>query len=228
MASQGAKQLFRCIIMGPPGSGKGTVAGRIVQNFDIFHFPSGDYLRREMRQRSDMGKEAKEYIQHGQLVPDELITKIMVAELNRHSNSNWLVDGYPRTVAQAEQLQKSCDINSVIELDVPFDVIIERLKDRWIHPASGRIYNLGFNPPKVPGKDDVTGEPLVQRHDDRPETVAARLRNYKHWEEPVAKYYGTRNLLQRFSGKATNEIWPHILKYLQEKVPNEYHLKNRL
>jgi len=228
MANQSIKQLFRCIIMGPPGSGKGTVAERIVTNFDILHFPSGDYLRREIRERTDKGKEAKKYIEKGQLVPDELITKIMIDELNRHPNSNWLIDGFPRTVKQAQILQKNCQINSVIELNVPFEIIIDRLKDRWIHAASGRVYNLGFNAPKVPGKDDVTGEPLIQRVDDRPETVASRLNGYKTWEEPVANFYKQQNILKQFSGKATNEIWPHVLKYLQEKIPNQYHLKNRL
>jgi len=220
-----AKKLFRCIIMGPPGSGKGTVAGRILDNFDLVHIPAGDFLRREIHQNTHYGKEAKQYINKGHLVPDELVTKIILAELRRHEHSNWLLDGFPRTVRQAEFLQRHYEIHSVLELVVPFEVIIERLKARWIHAPSGRIYNLEFNPPKQEGKDDVTGEPLTQRHDDQPEIVASRLRQYEHWEEPVSKYYRNHQLLQRFEGKTTNKIWPHILEHLRQKIPKEYHLK---
>ncbi|KAM6230692.1 GTP:AMP phosphotransferase AK3, mitochondrial isoform 2-T2 [Porphyrio hochstetteri] len=172
--------LLRAVIMGPPGSGKGTVSARIIKHFGMKHLSSGDLLRDNMQKKT----------------------------------------GFPRTVAQAEALDKECQIDTVIDLDVPFETIKCRLTARWIHPASGRVYNLEFSPPKVQGVDDITGEPLVQRDDDKPETVTKRLQAYAVQTKPVLEYYRERGLLKSFSGTETNKIWPHIYAFLQTKLPD--------
>eukprot|EP00076_Gallus_gallus_P035010 XP_025000548.1 GTP:AMP phosphotransferase AK3, mitochondrial isoform X3 [Gallus gallus] len=172
--------LLRAVIMGPPGSGKGTISARIIKHFGMKHLSSGDLLRVNMQKKT----------------------------------------GFPRTVAQAEALDKECQIDTVIDLDVPFETIKCRLTARWVHPTSGRVYNLEFSPPKVQGIDDVTGEPLVQRDDDKPETVTKRLQAYDAQTKPVLEYYRKKGLLKSFSGTETNKIWPHIYTFLQTKLPD--------
>ncbi|PKK22089.1 adenylate kinase 3, transcript variant X1 [Columba livia] len=148
------------------------------------------------------------------------MTRLMLNELKALDRYNWLLDGFPRTVAQAEALDKQCQIDTVIDLDVPFETIKCRLTARWIHPASGRVYNLEFSPPKVQGMDDITGEPLVQRDDDKPETVTKRLQAYDAQTKPVLEYYRKKGLLKSFSGTETNKIWPHVYTFLQTKLPD--------
>ncbi|GAA48274.1 adenylate kinase [Clonorchis sinensis] len=159
----------------------------------------------------------------GQLVPDDLVTKMMLQECARYRDSNLLLDGFPRTVEQAKALDKETTINCVINLDVPYDEIINRVKCRWVHLPSGRIYNTEFNPPKVPGLDDITGEPLVQREDDQPETVRARLETYGRVMKPLFDYYKSRNLLHNFRGRYSNELWPLVHKaFSQYLKPLQY------
>ncbi|XP_048146864.1 GTP:AMP phosphotransferase AK3, mitochondrial isoform X2 [Corvus hawaiiensis] len=228
--------LLRAVIMGPPGSGKGTVSARIIKHFGMKHLSSGDLLRDNMQKKTEVGILAKSYIDQGQLIPDDIMTQLMLNELKGLDRYNWLLDGFPRTVAQAEALDKECHIDTVIDLDVPFETIKCRLTARWIHPASGRVYNLEFSPPKVQtvlpesqeltfkirtqGIDDVTGEPLVQRDDDKPETVSKRLQAYDAQTKPVLEYYRKKGLLKSFSGTETNKIWPHIYAFLQTRLPD--------
>jgi len=208
---------LRAIIMGPPGSGKGTVAGRIVAAFpEMQHRSSGDLLRAQIQKGTELGKEAQTYINEGKLVPDELVTKLILAEIPE--SGSFLLDGFPRTPGQAAVLAEHVDIETVIDLDVPFDVIMDRLTSRWTHLASGRVYNTGFNPPKVAGIDDETGEPLIQRDDDKPETVQARLDIYENQCRPLRAFYAEKNILNRFSGSETNVIWPKVKDFLDEKM----------
>lgn len=214
------RMLFRAVIMGPPGSGKGTVSDRIVKHFGLKHLSSGDLLRTNMQRRTEFGLIAKTFIAQGQLVPDDVITRLILHELKDLDQHHWLLDGFPRTVPQAEALDNVYQIDSVIDLNVPFDTIKQRLTARWIHPASGRVYNIEFNPPKVTGIDDLTGEPLVQRDDDKPETVMKRLKAYEVLTRPVLKYYRDKGVLETFSGTETNKIWPHVYAFLQTKLPD--------
>ncbi|XP_066473191.1 GTP:AMP phosphotransferase AK3, mitochondrial [Tiliqua scincoides] len=211
--------LLRAVIMGPPGSGKGTVSARIVKHFALKHLSSGDLLRDNMNKRTEVGILVKSYIDQGRLIPDGVMTQLMLSELKNADQYHVLLDGFPRTVPQAEALDKVCPIDTVIDLDVPFETIRERLTARWIHPASGRVYNLDFNPPKVPGTDDITGEPLVQRDDDKPETVMKRLKSYEAETKPVLEYYRRKGVLESFSGTETNKIWPRVHSFLQTKLP---------
>ncbi|XP_072260319.1 GTP:AMP phosphotransferase AK3, mitochondrial [Pyxicephalus adspersus] len=216
-----ARMLFRAVIMGPPGSGKGTISDRIVKNFALKHLSSGDLLRLNIQRKTEIGVVAKTYIDQGQLVPDDVITRLILQELNNMGEQNWLLDGFPRTVPQAQALDEAHHISTVIDLNVPFQTIKDRLTARWIHPGSGRVYNTEFNPPKVSGIDDITGEPLVQRDDDKPETVTKRLKGYEALTRPVLQYYQNKGVLQTFSGTETNKIWPHVQAFLRTKLPEQ-------
>uniref|UniRef100_A0A8C5LMZ7 Adenylate kinase 3 n=1 Tax=Leptobrachium leishanense TaxID=445787 RepID=A0A8C5LMZ7_9ANUR len=178
-----------------------------------------DPLPEEVTALEEIGLVAKSYIDQGQLVPDDVITKLILKELNTMRSNNWLLDGFPRTVPQAIALDEAHQINSVIDLNVPFQTIKDRLTARWIHPGSGRVYNTEFNPPKVSGIDDITGEPLIQREDDKPETVTKRLKAYEALTRPVLEYYRNKSVLETFSGTETNKIWPHVHAFLSTKLP---------
>lgn len=212
-------RLLRAAIMGAPGSGKGTVSSRITKHFELKHLSSGDLLRDNMLRGTEIGVLAKTFIDQGKLIPDDVMARLVLHELKTLNQCSWLLDGFPRTLAQAEVLDKTYKIETVINLNVPFEVIKQRLTARWIHPASGRVYNMEFNPPKMVGIDDLTGEPLVQREDDRPETVIKRLKAYQAQTEPVLEYYQKKGVLETFSGTETNKIWPHVYAFLQTKVP---------
>ncbi|XP_038660346.1 GTP:AMP phosphotransferase AK3, mitochondrial isoform X2 [Scyliorhinus canicula] len=147
------------------------------------------------------------------------MTRIILHELKEMHQSNWLLDGFPRTLRQAEELHKVCQPDTVINLNVPFETIKKRLTSRWIHPGSGRVYNVEFNPPKITGIDDVTGELLIQRSDDKPETVTSRLQAYEELTRPVLEYYRNKGILEVFSGTETNKIWPELRAFLSKKLP---------
>lgn len=204
----------RLMIMGPPGGGKGTIAKMVTKDFGISQLSSGDLIRSQIQQETEIGKQVAELVHAGGLVPDEVITQIVVAELAGMEDTHWMLDGFPRTTQQAEDLANVHTLDAVINVDVPFDVIVERLKDRWTHPGSGRIYNLQFNPPKVAGVDDETGEPLIQREDDKPETVLARLKQYELSTKPLCDFYREKGLLAEFKGTETKKIYPHIADFL--------------
>ncbi|EZA62756.1 GTP:AMP phosphotransferase, mitochondrial [Ooceraea biroi] len=205
-----AAAAFRAVILGAPASGKGTVSSRIVRQFDVAHISSGDKLRRHVTAGTDLGKEVKKYLDNGSFVPDDTMISLISNEIESVAARNWLLDGFPRTVAQAERLQELHSINLVLNLVVPTSVILERVRNRWIHPPSGRVYNLGFNDPRVPGKDDVTGEPLSQREDDKLQVVQKRLRDYATKTEPVVQFYREIGVLKDFRGNTTDEMWPAI------------------
>jgi len=200
--------------MGAPGSGKGTIAARITKKYpEMVHKSSGDLLRAQIKRGTGLGREAQRYMDEGKLVPDWMVTKLALDEIGEGAI---LLDGFPRSVKQAEALADHTDIDAVIDLNVPFDVIKDRLTSRWTHAPSGRVYNTGFNDPKVPGKDDVTGEDLIQRDDDKPETVQNRLDVYEETSGPLRDFYRERGMLHTFTGDKTDVIWPMVEKFLKE------------
>jgi len=204
--------------MGAPGSGKGTISDRITKKFNMKHLSCGDILRRHIQDKTLLGIAANKYMENGQLVPDDLVIECILEELTHIKQEPWLLDGFPRTIEQANKLGDVQIINSVMDLVVPHDIIIDRVKNRWIHLSSGRVYNIGFNSPKVPFRDDETGEELVQRDDDKPETVKKRLQVYENFTKPLVDYYRKQGKLIQFHGRTSDEIWPNVVKYLQERV----------
>jgi len=217
MASQIARRL---VILGAPGSGKGTIAKRIVKTYGMNYIVVGDLLRQSIQQKSESSRTIKEHIDKGLLLPDDLVLKFVVGELGKLGDKGFLLDGYPRTLAQAEMLHRRMKMDHVVALNVPNDEIINRLKDRWLHLPSGRVYNLLWSPPKVAGKDDETGEPLSQREDDKPEVIRHRLETYDKNTDPIKEFYRKLHILEEFHGRESDKIWPEVKKYL-DRILNE-------
>jgi adenylate kinase len=181
----------RLILLGPPGAGKGTQAAFITERYGIPQISTGDMLRAAIKTGSPVGTAAKKAMDAGQLVSDEIIVALVKDRLT-HSDcaTGYLFDGFPRTIPQADAMRAAAvGIDFVLEIDVPDGAIIRRMAGRRVHPASGRSYHAIFNPPKVPDRDDVTGEPLVQRDDDREDTVRKRLQVYHRQTSPLIDYY---------------------------------------
>ncbi|XP_053600915.1 GTP:AMP phosphotransferase AK3, mitochondrial [Plodia interpunctella] len=211
-------KILKTLILGAPASGKGTISSRIVKKYAVEHVSSGDKLRDHIEKQTELGKVVKKYLNEGKLVPDDVMIKFMLTELNKVGTHPWLLDGFPRTVSQAEALWKVQPVDIVLNLVVPFEVIIDRVKNRWVHLPSGRVYNIGFNTPKVAGKDDDTGEVLVQRPDDKPEAVQKRLEIYESITRPVIEFYRKKGILKEFEGRTSDEIWPQVTEYLDPLI----------
>ncbi|ARP90240.1 adenylate kinase [Bordetella genomosp. 9] len=182
---------MRLILLGPPGAGKGTQAGFITQHFGIPQISTGDMLRAAVKAGTPLGLEAKKVMDAGGLVSDEIIIGLVRDRLAQPDCAKgYLFDGFPRTIPQADALKDAgVKLDYVVEIEVPEEDIIERMSGRRVHPSSGRSYHVRFNPPRAEGKDDVTGEPLVQRDDDREETVRHRLSVYREQTRPLVDYY---------------------------------------
>lgn len=185
---------MRLILLGAPGAGKGTQAAFITERFGIPQISTGDMLRAAVKAGTLLGQQAQKIMEAGALVPDEIMLGVVRERLSAPDCAKgFLLDGFPRTIAQAEGLEKAgIGIDVVLEFDVPDADIIERLSGRRVHPASGRTYHLAFNPPKTAGVDDLTGEPLVQRADDQEDTVRKRLQVYHAQTLPLVKFYAER------------------------------------
>ena len=183
---------MRIILLGAPGAGKGTQAQFIMDKYGIPQISTGDMLRGAVKAGTKMGLEAKKHMDSGGLVPDEVIIGLVKERIAQPDcKDGFLFDGFPRTLPQADALKDAgVDIDYVVEVDVPDDEIVTRMAGRRVHMASGRTYHVKFNPPKVEGKDDATGEDLIQRADDNEETVLKRLDVYHAQTEPLVKYYG--------------------------------------
>ncbi len=177
--------------MGPPGAGKGTQANFIRQKYGIPQISTGDMLRAAVKAGAPLGVAAKKVMDAGHLVSDDIIIGLVSERLKEPDCRNgYLFDGFPRTIPQAEAMKKAgVALDYVLEIDVPDEEIIERMSGRRVHPGSGRTYHVKFNPPKAEGKDDATGEPLVQRDDDREATVRNRLEVYRRQTSPLIGYY---------------------------------------
>jgi nucleoside-triphosphate--adenylate kinase len=200
--------MLRAILVGPPGSGKGTISNMMVKVFKVKHISSGDLLR------SSTSKSLESAMKAGQLLPDDVVEQVVLPELKKCKH--WLLDGYPRTIVQAKSLLKQQQVDMLINLNVPDETILERLQGRWIHVTSGRIYHTIYNPPKAYGLDDVTGEPLSQREDDHPDIVKKRLSIYHEQTNPLLDYFKQLKILKTYTGTESKTIWPHIKKDVED------------
>jgi adenylate kinase len=182
---------MRLILLGAPGAGKGTQAAFICQKYSIPQISTGDMLRAAVKAGTPLGLQAKAIMDAGALVSDDLIINLVKERIAQSDcDGGFLFDGFPRTIPQADAMKAAgVKLDYVLEIDVPFGDIIERMSGRRSHPASGRTYHVKFNPPKVQGKDDVTGEDLIQREDDKEETVRKRLDVYSQQTRPLVDYY---------------------------------------
>ena len=234
----GAVRLTRAVtslITGPPGGGKGTLSKKIVADFDVAHISTGDVLRAHVREGTELGKSAEAYMNKGDLVPDGLIIDLVLHELKEnaaaHAHAHVLLDGFPRTAAQAHELAaRDIGVDLVLDLCVPAEDIVTRISNRWTHAASGRVYSYDFNPPKVEGLDDETGEPLIQRDDDKPDTVRARLAAYEELTAPLTAHYDAQadTSYQKFTGdscpdliaqdRRSEAIWSEMRPILAERL----------
>jgi adenylate kinase len=224
---------MRIIFLGPPGAGKGTQSQFIADRLHIPKISTGDMLRKAVEGQTALGQEVKKVVASGKLVSDEIMIALVKERIAQADCKNgFLLDGFPRTTAQADALRaQQIKIDFVIELDVPDDEIIERMSGRLVHPASGRVYHRIYQPPKIADKDDITGEPLIQREDDREATVRQRLAVYHQQTRPLIQYYQqwaqTRDALAPkyfcISGSGSmDSVRDQILKILQEEKMNEH------
>lgn len=209
--------VHNALIMGPPGGGKGTISKYIEEDFNYPLASTGDMIRNQIRNETDIGVKFKEIVNAGKLAPADVVMELVKAELS-NMGDKWMLDGFPRSKEQAELFDKEYDVGLVINIDVPQETILERLTARWCHMPSGRIYHTEFNPPKVPGKDDVTGEPLEQREDDKPETILRRLQLYEEETRPLIEYYDSKGVLKTFTGTESKKIYEQIRKYLVDDL----------
>jgi len=196
----------RILLLGPPGAGKGTQAAALEQRWGVPHISTGDMLRAEVRQGSELGEKVQRYMEAGELVPDQIMVSMMGERLSQpDAQRGYILDGFPRTVAQAEalgaMLPEGRGIEAAIDLQVPEEEIIRRLSGRLVCPKCDAIYQVDTRPPKQAGVCDKCGSPLIQREDDRPEAVRRRLEVYRQQTQPLLDYYGRKGMLRAVDGR---------------------------
>jgi adenylate kinase len=204
------------ILVGPPGAGKGTQAERLTEDFGLPYYATGNILRDAVSNGTELGKQAKEHMDAGGLVPDDVIIGVILEAIASDEAANgFLLDGFPRTVPQADALGAALQkagrkISAVLLIDVPDEEVVRRLSGRRVS-KSGRVYHVDFDPPKHPDRCDIDGSALIQRDDDKPETIRKRLTVYHEQTEPLVDYYESRDLLRRFDGTRTpTEVHDHV------------------
>ena len=217
------KKNIHIILLGPPGCGKGTQAQKLIREFGFVQLSTGDMLRAAISKGTEIGMQAKSIIDKGELVSDKIVTGIVRDRIfSTECECGYMLDGFPRTLAQAEKLDqilsdRNQKIDVVLRLCVPDDMAIRRIAGRRFHITSGRSYNIEFNPPKIEGRDDITGEKLVQREDDKEEIVQSRLNTYHELTEPLVRYYQKQGILKAIDGTGSPEnIYAEIKQTLNE------------
>jgi adenylate kinase len=201
------------ILLGPPGAGKGTQAERLTDDFNVPYIATGNMLRAAVQEQTELGKEAKAYMDEGKLVPDPVITGVIESD---DARDGFILDGFPRTIPQADALSEGMkahdrELTAAILIEVPDDEVLRRMSGRRVSVKTGRVYHVDFDPPKHAGRCDVDGSRLVQRDDDAPETVKNRLAVYHDQTEPLINYYEDQGLLRRFDGtRSPTEVHDHI------------------
>ncbi|PHH82619.1 hypothetical protein CDD82_5345 [Ophiocordyceps australis] len=257
------RRAARVILIGAPGVGKGTQTDRLLNRFSqLQSISTGDVLRRNVKNRTPLGIMAENTIKTGGLVADDLMLRLISAELrsrgwlsgpsmtlssaatsaepcppappppsleaaqalhswpvahNDDPSASFILDGYPRTAAQAATLDALVPINLAVSLKTPFSVILSRIASRWVHEPSGRVYNAAFNAPRIPGRDDITGEPLVQRADDQEHVYRARFARFEQASEPLLEHYARRGVLLEIEGMSSDEISPRLYSEFQRR-----------
>jgi len=217
---------LRMILFGKPCSGKGTLAARLSNKYDISTISTGDLIRQHISQRTNIGRQAEEIVAAGGLLPDEMMIELITTKLDTLKEKNWILDGFPRTQRQGRLLddilaKHDVPLNLIVNVDVSDDLLFQWISDRWVHVPSGRVYSMSYNPPNIPGLDDVTGEPLIKRPDDNPETFERRLDHYYAQASPLLYYYASRaysTRLLNLSGDS-DAVWPTLETVLRESFP---------
>ncbi|KAH7107538.1 adenylate kinase [Auriculariales sp. MPI-PUGE-AT-0066] len=221
--------VLRMLMFGKPGSGKGTLSNRLLGKHDLAFLSAGDILRQNISEQTEVGRIAEQIVAAGGLLPDDVITEVVTNKLNAPSLEHrpWILDGFPRTVGQGELLDaylrnKNTPLTLIVNLNVPDNIILSRIADRWVHLPSGRVYNMSYNRPKVEGRDDVTGDLLSKRPDDNPEIFARRLKAFYDQTAPLLAYYSSSatptTRMVTLSGETSDEIWPQLDAVVQQTV----------
>ncbi|KAF3484131.1 GTP:AMP phosphotransferase mitochondrial [Arthroderma uncinatum] len=238
-ATRRLKKAARIILVGAPGVGKGTQTERLISRYpQLASISSGDLLRENIRKKTDIGLKVQSTLLAGQLVPDATILDLISSELTSkgwlepsskrttsapstktslNSSASFILDGFPRTAVQASSLEALVPINLVVHLHTPPAIILSRISSRWVHPGSGRVYNTEFNAPKVPGKDDITGEPLVQRDDDSTEVWEQRFKKFEETSKPLLDHYEGKGCVWRVEGNTSDDISPKLFAEIERR-----------